>query len=64
MQTVEYCLANVDAETRAALADRDPPAVEKPCLGRCGRCYAGALLVVDGEVRTADAHEPLLEGLE
>jgi len=71
--TIEYCLRNVDGETRERLAggagtdadatsDADTGAeiVEQRCLQRCGDCYRAAFLVVDGRLETADSHASLL----
>jgi uncharacterized protein YuzB (UPF0349 family) len=62
--TVEYCLANVGADARAALREADCRTVEKLCLQRCGSCTDGPLLVVDGEPRTAESHAALLADLD
>lgn len=62
MTTVEYCLRNVDAETRRRLEDRECETVGKRCLQRCGDCYRGALLVVDGTARTAADHADIQVG--
>jgi uncharacterized protein YuzB (UPF0349 family) len=57
---VEYCIGNVDAAARDRLRNLDASTVEHPCLGRCGACADGALLVVDGERVTGDSHPDLL----
>jgi uncharacterized protein YuzB (UPF0349 family) len=62
--TVEYCIGNVDPSTRSELRDLDARTVEKPCLQRCGRCFEGPLLVLDGEPRSADSHADLLADVE
>jgi uncharacterized protein YuzB (UPF0349 family) len=69
-ETIEYCLRNVDDETRERLAadagaspDTDAASadiVEQRCLQRCGTCYSEAFLVVDGAVQTARSHATLL----
>jgi len=46
---VEYCLANVSPERRAALEEADVPTRGVACLDRCGRCYRSSFLVVDGK---------------
>jgi uncharacterized protein YuzB (UPF0349 family) len=61
--TVEYCIGNVDATARDRLRDLDCRTVEKPCLQRCGRCFEGPLLVVDGEPRSGESHAGLLSDL-
>jgi uncharacterized protein YuzB (UPF0349 family) len=58
MPDIEYCLNNVDSDTRTLLRGTD--ARETTCLGRCGRCYSDPFLLVDGEVRTGD-HCALVE---
>jgi len=35
---------------------------EQPCLQRCGRCYEGPFLVVDGELREGESYQDMLEG--
>lgn len=60
---VEYCVNNVTAETRTKLATASAETRGLPCLERCGTCRREALLVVDGEVHTGDAHDPLLADL-
>jgi uncharacterized protein YuzB (UPF0349 family) len=60
---IECCLNNVDRETRDRLAARDD-AREAACLDRCGRCYAGPFLVVDGTVATGESHAAILDALD
>lgn len=60
---IEYCQSNVDDETRAQLRGL-PSATEAACLGRCGRCYRDAFLVIDGEFRRGASHQALLEARE
>jgi len=60
-RSVEYCLANVDADERRRLQSR-AGVREANCLERCGRCRAGPFLVVDGTVREGSTHARLLEG--
>ena len=62
--TVEYCIGNVDPSTRSELRGLGARTVEKPCLQRCGRCFEGPLLVLDGEPRSADSHADLLADVE
>ena len=57
---VEYCLNNVDDETRAALLRAGPSVVESSCLQRCGLCYAGPFLLADGEEINGASHPELL----
>lgn len=64
MPTIEYCLCNVDRETRERLAATDAETVGKRCLQRCGDCYREALLVVDGTPRTGSDHADLLAGVD
>jgi uncharacterized protein YuzB (UPF0349 family) len=56
---IEYCLSNVDEETRRLLAARDDTR-EATCLDHCGRCYREPFLVVDGTVETGPSHEATL----
>lgn len=57
---IEYCLSNVDAETRRLLAGT-ADAREATCLEHCGRCYEGPFLVVDGRVETGPSHEAIVD---
>jgi uncharacterized protein YuzB (UPF0349 family) len=61
---IEYCLRNVDGGVRDRLAavETDAEVVERRCLQRCGECYRGPFLVVDGALETADSHAALLAG--
>ncbi|MFB6218827.1 MAG: DUF1450 domain-containing protein [Halobacteriaceae archaeon] len=59
-RTVEYCLRNVDAETRRRLEESDCETVGKRCLQRCGDCYRGEFLVVDGAPEFGDDHADVL----
>lgn len=47
---VEYCLGNVTPAQRARLDDADVRTRGARCLDRCGTCYRGRFLVVDGVV--------------
>ncbi|WP_121821736.1 DUF1450 domain-containing protein [Halostella salina] len=60
---IEYCLRNVDGAARERLRRRDDTR-ERVCLDRCGRCYAGPFLVVDGRVETAESHRALLDAVD
>jgi uncharacterized protein YuzB (UPF0349 family) len=57
---IEYCLSNVDEETRRLLADRGETR-EATCLDHCGRCYRKPFLVIDGAVETGPSHEAILD---
>lgn len=59
MATIEYCLNNVGPKMRNRLVDFEC-AVEHRCLQRCGDCYRGDFLVVDGTLETGKAHAELL----
>lgn len=61
--SIEYCLANVDAEARPRLRSRSNVR-EASCLEECGRCRATSFLVVDGRVRTGSDHDAILAGLD
>lgn len=58
---VEFCLNNVDSSTRNRLQKR---AHERPCLQRCGLCFEGPFLVIDGIVVEGSEHEAMLSVLE
>ncbi|WP_135820451.1 DUF1450 domain-containing protein [Halostella litorea] len=60
---IEYCLTNVDGAARDRLAARDDTR-EAACLDRCGRCYAGPFLVVDGRVVTGESHAAVLDRVD
>ena len=60
-ELIEYCLANVPPAVR----DRLPDGAEgEPCLGHCGLCYDGPLLVVDGRLERAGDFSELLADVE
>ncbi|WP_129113767.1 DUF1450 domain-containing protein [Halegenticoccus tardaugens] len=61
---IEYCRTNVDEDARASFADLDTKVVEKCCLRRCGTCYAGPFLIVDGAPRRDDSHAALVGAVE
>jgi uncharacterized protein YuzB (UPF0349 family) len=61
--TIEYCLRNVDAGMRERLATIDADVRARRCCQRCGDCYRGDFLVVDGVLETG-AHETLLAAHE
>ncbi|MFB6129802.1 MAG: DUF1450 domain-containing protein [Salinigranum sp.] len=60
---IECCLGNVDAPVRTRLAESDHPVRAKPCLQRCGDCYRGSFLVIDGEMVRGD-HRATLDRLD
>ena len=64
-QYVESCLHNTDSTVRRLLRERiDETAATiefRSCLQRCGPCFEAPFLVVDGELRTGDSHEALVE---
>lgn len=62
VDTIEYCLSNVSAETRERLADTEVEAVEERCLQRCGHCFSSPFLVVNGTVVHGD-HEQTIRRL-
>lgn len=68
MAHVEYCLGNVDSESRRRLRARGDGDVgkvrEASCLEHCGNCHAGPFLVVDGEVRRGASHVALLAEID
>lgn len=55
---MEYCVQNVPPDIRDCLP---PEAEASPCLMRCGHCYEGAILAIDGKVYTGESHETLLQ---
>lgn len=58
---VEYCLANVSSQSRAALENANVPTRGVACLDRCGRCYRSTFLVVDGKPIEGEACERLVD---
>jgi uncharacterized protein YuzB (UPF0349 family) len=58
---VEYCIDNVTPAVRENLPSVCEP---RPCLWRCGLCYAGAIMAVDGELRAGPSHEAILDELD
>jgi len=61
---INYCLSNIEPETRPLLHQSHFHPIEDFCLGRCGYCEAGAFLVVDGEVVTGESHREIIRKLE
>ncbi len=61
--TIEYCVGNVDPDTRERLRSLDHTTIEKPCLQRCGSCFRGPLLVIDGEAVVGESYDDLLRGV-
>lgn len=57
---IQYCISNVDPDRRARLEATDAAVRATSCLQRCGSCYEGAFLVLDGEFVAGD-HLDLLE---
>jgi uncharacterized protein YuzB (UPF0349 family) len=64
MLEINYCLSNIEPETRPLLHQPHFHPIEDFCLGRCGYCEAGAFLVVDGKVVTGESHSEIIEKLE
>jgi uncharacterized protein YuzB (UPF0349 family) len=60
---INYCLRNVDLETRVLLRNSDFYVIEDFCLHRCGQCYDGPFLVVNGQEIAACSHRDILESL-
>lgn len=60
---IEYCLNNVTDLSRSLLCQSGLSVEESSCLQRCGRCYAGPFLVVDGVLLVGVSHADLLERL-
>ena len=61
---IEYCINNVDAAARAALLRSGLAAEESSCLQRCGQCFAGPFVVVDGDLIDGPSHAALLARLQ
>jgi uncharacterized protein YuzB (UPF0349 family) len=59
-RTVEFCINNVDDGARALLVESGLAVGESMCLQRCGHCYAGPFLVVDGELIEGVPHAALV----
>jgi uncharacterized protein YuzB (UPF0349 family) len=51
----------VDSTTRRKLLAGKLNGEEHPCLGRCGECYEGPFLVVDGESVAGESHKEILD---
>jgi len=60
---VEYCVNNVDSETRERLANTSVEDRGAPCLERCGTCRKTPFLVVDGDLQVGESHAALLAAL-
>lgn len=61
---INYCLQNIDPATRALLRTCGHSVIEDVCLQRCGRCYDGPYLVVNGAVVTGESHQEILEKID
>lgn len=57
---VNYCLNNVTADVRRQLNALAQVVVEDYCLQRCGDCFAGPFLVVDGKLMTGASHAQMI----
>ena len=64
MVEINYCLSNIEPETRPLLHQLPCHLIEDFCLGRCGYCEASAFLIIDGEVVTGKSHEEILAQIE
>lgn len=60
---IEYCINNVDGETRDALEACPVPTRAEYCMHRCGYCYTGPFVAVDGRLYRED-HEEILDRLD
>jgi uncharacterized protein YuzB (UPF0349 family) len=60
---INYCLSNVNPEARCLLRQSQFHVIEDFCLHRCGLCYEGPFLIVDGEELLGDSHQEILERL-
>lgn len=58
--TVEFCVNNVDFDTRTALLEADIAFHQQHCLRRCGVCHERPFVVQDGELVELGSHESLL----
>jgi uncharacterized protein YuzB (UPF0349 family) len=58
---INYCLSNIDEVTRTLLRRSEFEVVEDFCLNRCGTCYEGPFLVVEGRLFTGESHQAILE---
>lgn len=56
-ELIEYCVTNVPPEVRESLPLE---AEASPCLMRCGQCYEGAMLAIDGDLCCGEDHETIL----
>lgn len=60
---INYCLSNVTAETRRQLRGLEHVVVEDFCLQRCGDCFAGPFLLIDGQLVRGESHAQLIHEL-
>lgn len=60
-ETVEYCLNNLDADIRNALESSPARTRQLCCMDRCGTCYHGPFLVIDGELDQFDSQAAALD---
>ena len=62
---INYCLKNLATpQTRTLYRNSGFCVVEDFCLQRCGQCYAGPFLVIDGKEVTGESHQVLIEQLQ
>lgn len=61
IEPIEVCLNNVDAVTRQRLLASGLALIESSCLQRCGHCYAGPFLVIDGRLVAGPSHQQIID---
>lgn len=60
---ISYCVNNVDDAARALLRAHACEAAEEHCLQRCGACYEGPFLLLDGQFFSGPSHRAILDAL-
>jgi uncharacterized protein YuzB (UPF0349 family) len=61
---INYCLKNVATpQIRAMLRNSGYQVVEDFCLQRCGQCFAGPFVVIDGAEVVGDSHQAIIDAL-
>lgn len=60
---LSYCVNNVDDAARALLRAHACATAEEHCLQRCGACYEGPFLLLDGQFFSGPSHHAILDAL-
>lgn len=59
----EYCVSNIDEETRMVFEKSDLEFRESYCLDHCHECYNSAFLAIDGDLIQGKDHATVLNKL-